>query len=238
MADHGENMFGRDSDSDSSEEAVAVPSTENMPSPEAGVAAGGFLGQVQDVVAKEEAGSERGGGGGGGGGGALVAGGEDRDATPSSEVKAWEVEDVPPPPPSQGGAQPKKTLPRPVYEGNAAALLEMLLEARREGEEPDIAKVRELLDAGIDVRYQVRARYKRIMRNAKRRDKRGLKLTTTALSLASQYGQTDVVRELIAADGSMEHLRMKNKHGKTARDLAKTDEIKALLTAAEAAESS
>ena len=61
-----------------------------------------------------------------------------------------------PPPPSQGGAQPKKTLPRPVYEGDAAALVETLLEAAKEGEEPDIAKVRELLDAGIDVRYQVR----------------------------------------------------------------------------------
>ena len=147
MADHGENMFGRDSDSDSSEEAVAVPSTENMPSQEAGVAAGGFLGQVQDVVAKEEAGSERGGGGGGG---------EDRDATPSPEVKAREVEDVPPPPPSQGGAQPKKTLPRPVYEGDARALYKVLLEAAKAGKEPDIAKVCELLDAGIDVRYQVR----------------------------------------------------------------------------------
>ena len=164
-------------------------------------------------------------------------------AAPPPEGKAREGEEEnqeedSPPPQTQGGAQPKKTLPRPVYEGDADALVEVLAEARREGEEPDIAKVRELLDAGIDVRYQVRARYKRIMRNAKRRDKRGLKLTTTALSLASQYGQTDVVRELIAADGSMEHLRMKNKHGKTARDLAKTDEIKALLTAAEAAESS
>ena len=164
-------------------------------------------------------------------------------AAPPPEGKAREGEEEnqeedSPPPQTQGGAQPKKTLPRPVYEGDADALVEVLAEARREGEEPDIAKVRELLDAGIDVRYQVRARYKRIMRNAKRRDKRGLKLTTTALSLASQYGQTDVVRELIAADGSAEHLRMKNKHGKTARDLAKTDEIKALLTAAEAAESS
>ena len=150
MAGYGEDMFGRDSDSDSSEEAVAVPSTENMPSPEAGVAAGGFLGQVQDVVAKEEAGSER------GGGGAMVAGGEDRDATPSLEVKAWEVEDVPPLPPSQGGAQPKKTLPRPVYEGKAGALMKVLIEAAKVGIVPDIAKVRELLDAGIDVRYQVR----------------------------------------------------------------------------------
>ena len=56
-------------------------------------------------------------------------------------------------------------------------------------------------------------------------------------------GFTDVVRELIAADGSAEHLRMRTKSlrsfpSETALDLAKTDEIKALLTAAEAAESS
>jgi len=53
--------------------------------------------------------------------------------------------------------------------------------------------------------------------------------------LASDFGFTDVVRELIAADGSAEHLRMKNKYGQTALDLAKSDAIKALLTAAEAA---
>ena len=147
MADDGEDMFGRDSDSDSSEEAVAAPSTENTPSPEAGVAAGGFLGQVQDVAATEEAGSERGGGDGGG---------EDRDATPGPGVEAREVEDVPPPPPSQGGAQPKKTLPRPAYEGKADALLEMLAVAASARVDPGIAKVRELLDAGIDIRYQVR----------------------------------------------------------------------------------
>ena len=58
----------------------------------------------------------------------------------------------------------------------------------------------------------------------------------TALHHASMFGQTAVVRELIAADGSVEHLRMKNKtYGKTALDHAKNDEIKALLTAAEAA---
>ena len=71
------------------------------------------------------------------------------------------------PPPSQSGAQPKKTLPRPAYEGKADALVKMLYDAgrmpRRRGvriparsEVPDIAKVRELLDAGIDVLYQVR----------------------------------------------------------------------------------
>ena len=57
--------------------------------------------------------------------------------------------------------------------------------------------------------------------------------------LASAYGFSDVVRELIAADGSAEHLRMRTKslrkHGFTAFDMAKNDEIEALLTAAEAA---
>ena len=67
----------------------------------------------------------------------------------------------------QGGAQPKKTLPRPVYEGKADALFKMLKEAMYAGRAtrdepygtrvvPDITKVRELLDAGIDIRYQVR----------------------------------------------------------------------------------
>ena len=77
-------------------------------------------------------------------------------AAPPPEGKAREGEEDQnedsPPPPSQGGAQPKKTLPRPVYEGEANALMEMLME---EGEHVDIVKVRELLDAGINVRYQV-----------------------------------------------------------------------------------
>ena len=80
------------------------------------------------------------------------------------EGKAREVEEGVPPPPlpeTQGGAQPKKTLPRPAYEGDAGALVEMFIEAadsedEDEDEEPDIAKVRELLDAGIDLLYEVR----------------------------------------------------------------------------------
>ena len=82
-------------------------------------------------------------------------------AAPPPEGKAREGEEEDeeedsPPPQTQGGAQPKKTLPRPVYEGKADALVEILIEARSEGEEPDITKVHELLDAGIDIRYQVR----------------------------------------------------------------------------------
>ena len=85
--------------------------------------------------------------------------------------------DSPPPSQTQGGTQPKKTLPCPPtnidavlaiarskrdrisvlkYEGKANALITVVDHARHEGEKPDIAKVRELLDAGIDVRYQVR----------------------------------------------------------------------------------
>ena len=54
--------------------------------------------------------------------------------------------------------------------------------------------------------------------------------------LASDYGWTDVVRELIAADGSVEHLKMKDERGRrTALYFARNVEIQALLEAAEAA---
>ena len=82
-------------------------------------------------------------------------------AAPPPEGKAREGEEKnqeedSQPPQTQGGAQPKKTLPRPVYEGQADTRVEMLDKAIDAGKVPDIAKVRELLDAGIDVRYQVR----------------------------------------------------------------------------------
>ena len=54
--------------------------------------------------------------------------------------------------------------------------------------------------------------------------------------LASDYGWTDVVRELIAADGSVEHLQMQDNYGEMALDRAWRDEIKALLRAAGAQE--
>ena len=153
MADDGENMFGRDSDS-SSEEAEdvdeAAVNTEENTAPTGGGAAGGFLGQVEKSVAKPEGSSGSGGGGGGGEG-----------TAPSTEGKAREGEEEDqaedsPPPRMQGGAQPKKTLPRPVYEGDPAALMKVIDEAGDAGQEPDITKIRELLDAGIDVRYKVR----------------------------------------------------------------------------------
>ena len=103
-----------------------------------------FLGQV-----------ESGGGGGGGGGGrrwGRGAGGKDQTALSSPQGKARNgggEED------SQCGAQPKKTLPRPVYEGDPNALCKLV----HSDSTPDIVKVRELLDAGIDVRYhEVRPR--------------------------------------------------------------------------------
>ena len=111
MADDGENMFGRDSDS-SSEEAEdvdeAAVNTEEITAPTGGGAAGGFLGQVEKSVAKPEGSSGSGGGSGGGEG-----------TAPSTEGKAREGEEEDraedsPPPQTQGGAQPKKTLPRPA----------------------------------------------------------------------------------------------------------------------------
>ena len=159
------DLFGRDSDSDSdSESSEASTTEENAPIPGGGAAnapfplggaAGGFLGQVQGAIAKVSdagSGSEE-----CGEGGATVAGDDGSDEAPPVEGKERVGEGSPgSPSPSQGGAQPKKTLPRSVYEGNAHALLKMFEEAIMAGKKLDIAKVCELLDAGIDVRYQVR----------------------------------------------------------------------------------
>jgi hypothetical protein len=162
--DDNVDRFGRDSDSDSASSEAST--TENAPFPGGG-AAGGFQGLVQGAIVKRpEAGSgiEEGGATLRG----AVARDDGSDEAPPVEGKEEVVEGSPgSPPPSQGGAQPKKTLPRPAYEGKADALVKMLYDAgrmpRRRGvriparsEVPDIAKVRELLDAGIDVLYQVR----------------------------------------------------------------------------------
>ena len=147
------DLFGRDSDSDS-ESSEASTTEENATFPGGG-AAGGFLGQVQGAIAKVSdagSGSEE-----CGEGGATVAGDDGSDEAPPVEGKEGVGEGSPgSPSPSQGGAQPKKTLPRSVYEGNAHALLKMFEEAIMAGKKLDITKVCELLDAGIDVRYQVR----------------------------------------------------------------------------------
>ena len=45
-------------------------------------------------------------------------------------------------------------IPKPVYNGEASALY-YLVNSRRTA--PDIVKVEELIDAGIDLRYQVRS---------------------------------------------------------------------------------
>ena len=45
-------------------------------------------------------------------------------------------------------------------------------------------------------------------------------------------GWTNIVRLLIAADGSVEHIDLQDIHERTALDCAKNDEIKALLIAA------
>ena len=98
---------------------------------------------------------------------AAVSAADAGAGAPPPEGKAQEGEEEDeeedsPSPQTQGGAQPKKTLPRPVYEGDARALYKVLVEAVKASKswqnpkEPDITKVHELLDAGIDVRYQVR----------------------------------------------------------------------------------
>jgi hypothetical protein len=168
------DLFGRDSDSDSASSEASA--TENAPFPGGG-ATGGFQGLVQGAIVKlPEAGSgiEEGGATLRG----AVARDDGSDEAPPVEGKEEVGEGLPGSPPrTQGGAQPKKTPPRPVYEGKAES-------------------------------------------------------TTTM----AHRGYADIVRELIATDdGSVEHLRMKDEAGDTALDITRNVEVKALLTAAEAA---
>ena len=44
-------------------------------------------------------------------------------------------------------------IPKPVYNGKASALFDLVYSRTA----PDIVKVEELIDAGIDLRYQVRS---------------------------------------------------------------------------------
>ena len=67
------------------------------------------------------------------------------------EGKAREGEEEKDSPP-QLGAEPKKTIPKPVYTGPTDTMVNMV----NSYSAPDIDKLNELIDAGIDLRYQVR----------------------------------------------------------------------------------
>ena len=75
---------------------------------------------------------------------------------------------------------------------------------------PDMVKVRELIAAGVDLHAT---------------DEDG----NIALTTASSRGHLDVVKALLEADSSMEHLRVTNKIGKNALSAATNDEIAALI---------
>ena len=55
--------------------------------------------------------------------------------------------------PPQPSAEPRKMIPKSLYIGKASALYDLV----NSGTAPDIVKVNELIDAGIDLRYQVRS---------------------------------------------------------------------------------
>ena len=98
------------------------------------------------------------------------------------------------------------------YEGPDDALLKLCMSE----EAPDMSKVRALIDAGIDLRFKDET------------DK-------TALFQASAQGYTDIVRVLLEADSSAEHIQAFNNGGYTALHIASendhTDTVKALLEA-------
>ena len=180
--------------------------SENAPTRDASAAsavasAGGLLEQSSGGVLLEGAAAGRGDEGKDGGAEHSSAEGKAHDGE--------EGADSPPPPPlsSRADAQPKKTVPlSSSYDGPADALCQSLIdmgrverwkerwsERGRDGRfsgNPDtaVARITELLDAGIDVRYQ---------------DQHG----RTALHLASLQGHAAAATEaLIAADPSVEHL--------------------------------
>ena len=66
---------------------------------------------------------------------------------PEGKAREGEEEEDSPP---RRGAEPKKTIPG--YKGEASALYD-LVKLRTA---PDMVKANELIDAGIDLRYQVR----------------------------------------------------------------------------------
>ena len=69
---------------------------------------------------------------------------------PEGKAREGEEEDSPP----QPSAKPRKMIPKqPVFNGKASALYDLV----NSGTAPDIVKVNELIDAGIDLRYQVRS---------------------------------------------------------------------------------
>ena len=75
---------------------------------------------------------------------------------PEGKAREGEEEEDSPP---RRGAEPKKTIPKPEFTGKASALYDLVKETARWVKEtaPDIVKVNELIDAGIDLRYQVRS---------------------------------------------------------------------------------
>ena len=113
------------------------------------------------------------------------------------------------------------------YEGPDDALLKLCMS---EFEAPEMSKVRALIDAGIDLRFKS---------DTPTRPYTGMGVCKTALYAASARGHTDVVRVLLEADSSAEHIQALN-DGYTALHIASendhTDTVKALLEADPSAE--
>ena len=68
---------------------------------------------------------------------------------PEGKAREGEEEEDSPP---RRGAEPKKTIPKLEFTGKASALFDLVNKMTA----PDMVKANELIDAGIDLRYQVR----------------------------------------------------------------------------------
>ena len=133
------------------------------------------------------------------------------DATTEDDAGGGEGKDDTPPA-AAGSSRPVKTLPRPAYEGDPLALINVC----NHGGSGNVEEARDLIARGININEQNEPKH-------------------TALHLATAYGSIDIVQELLRAGAA---LAVKDVYGKTAlqwaQDCGKTDII-ALLKEAEAA---
>jgi ankyrin repeat protein len=151
---------------------------------------------------------ENGGGGGGGGGGA--------------ETKSEDTPSLPPP--ASSAAQPVKTLPRPVYDGDKLALIEL---CGRNGS-GDVDEARDLIARGIniderdeccDTALMSAAANKRLevaqelIRAGAALDVQNNNDNETALIYAAANDRLEIVQELIRAGAALD---VQNNNGRTA----------------------
>ena len=112
------------------------------------------------------------------------------------ELKEEETPSSPPPPSQPGSAQPKKTLLRPVYDGDTEALIALCSSES----DIDMDEVRDLIARGINVDERDRDGCGGINNDDARRNRW---VGFTALMYAARNGRTTLVQELVLAGAAL-----------------------------------